>query len=172
MVGLGFVRIYVVLTIFQSYRDLQAGDTLKFKLRWRGSNPGPLALQVKSDHSTIVAPYKEFHRSLLKNKYPNKNSNPINLKTQVVTFISYGTVFFENIEIKMFHAKIDDFHLLLKWNDLQCLCKWMNNSDLIIIAITCFLHFSLFSMSPPDQNQCCALWRLVWMFPRSRHIPI
>ena len=51
---IGFVsvvlRIYVALTIFQSFCNLVAGNiqSLKFKLRHRESNPWPLAQQGKS----------------------------------------------------------------------------------------------------------------------------
>ena len=49
LVGL-FWRFYVASTIFQSYRDLEAGDTQSLKSEWRDpdSNSGPLALQAKS----------------------------------------------------------------------------------------------------------------------------
>ena len=49
--GLGwFGLLYVTLTIFQSYRDLETGYTLSLKSNWRdpGSNPGPLTPQAKS----------------------------------------------------------------------------------------------------------------------------
>ena len=43
------LRIYVALAVFQSYRDLEAGDNQSLKFKWRGreSNPGPLAPQAK-----------------------------------------------------------------------------------------------------------------------------
>ena len=48
-----FTRIedfYVTLIIFQSYHNLEAGDTQSVKLYWQdwGSNPGPFAPQAKN----------------------------------------------------------------------------------------------------------------------------
>ena len=52
MVGCRLVvlRIYVALAVFQPYRDLEAGDNLSLKFKWRDreSNLGPLAPQAKS----------------------------------------------------------------------------------------------------------------------------
>ena len=50
LVWLVVLGIYVALVVFQSYRDLEAGDnkSLKFKWRDRESNPGPLTPQAKS----------------------------------------------------------------------------------------------------------------------------
>ena len=53
LLWLGCLRIYVTLTIFQSYRDLAAEDIQFLKSKWQdpGSNPGPLTevtLQTKS----------------------------------------------------------------------------------------------------------------------------
>ena len=48
-----------LLTIFQSYRDLEAGDTLslKFKRRDQESNPGSLVFKLSElNHSTIATP--------------------------------------------------------------------------------------------------------------------
>ena len=44
------LRIYVTLSVFQPYRDFEAGDNQSLKFKWRGgeSNPGPLAPQAKS----------------------------------------------------------------------------------------------------------------------------
>ena len=44
------LRIDVALAVFQSYRDLEAGDNQSLKFKWRGgeTNPGPLAPQAKS----------------------------------------------------------------------------------------------------------------------------
>ena len=49
LVGWLYLGIYVALSVFQSYRDLEAGDnqSLKFEWRDRESNPGPLAPQAK-----------------------------------------------------------------------------------------------------------------------------
>ena len=46
----GCIEDYVALAVFQSYRDLEAGDNPSLKFKWRGgdSNPGNLAPQVKS----------------------------------------------------------------------------------------------------------------------------
>ena len=46
---------YVVSTLFQSYRDLEAGDNQSMKSYWRdrGSNPEPLAPQA--GHSSRIA---------------------------------------------------------------------------------------------------------------------
>ena len=51
MFGFACFKVYhVALKIFQSYRDLEAGDTISLKFKWgdRKSNPGPLAPHVKS----------------------------------------------------------------------------------------------------------------------------
>ena len=50
MTWLVVLRIFVALAIFQSYRDLDAGDNQSLKFKWRGgeSNTGPLAPQAKS----------------------------------------------------------------------------------------------------------------------------
>ena len=50
LVWLVVLGIYVALAVFQSYRDLEAGDnqSLKFKWRDRELNPGPLTPQAKS----------------------------------------------------------------------------------------------------------------------------
>ena len=44
------LRIHVTLAVFQSYRDMEAGDNQSLKFKWRGgeSNPGLLAPQAKS----------------------------------------------------------------------------------------------------------------------------
>ena len=44
------LRVYVALAVFQSYRDLEAGDNQSLKFKWRGreANPGPLAPHAKS----------------------------------------------------------------------------------------------------------------------------
>ena len=44
------LEIYVALVVFQPYHNLEAGDNLSLKFKWRGreSNPGPLAPQAKS----------------------------------------------------------------------------------------------------------------------------
>ena len=67
-----YLRINVALTIFQSYRKLEAGDTqsIVFKLRDQDSKPGPLASQTKT-LSTRPPPlplfyYKEQRRWLAK----------------------------------------------------------------------------------------------------------
>ena len=59
--GVGcFEDSYVSLTIFQLYRDLEAGDTQSQKFNWVDweSNPEPLCSrrQELNNHSTIVAP--------------------------------------------------------------------------------------------------------------------
>ena len=53
------LRIFVALTIFQSYCNLEAGDTQSLKFKWqdRDLNPRPLALQAADiiNHSTNKA---------------------------------------------------------------------------------------------------------------------
>ena len=46
---MGATHFYDALAIFQSYRDLEAGDTHSPKQKWReqDSNPGPISLQAK-----------------------------------------------------------------------------------------------------------------------------
>ena len=58
--------IYVALAVFQSYRDLEAGDnqSLKFKWRDRESNPGPLAPQAKSTGANYAIIIMHIHHWL------------------------------------------------------------------------------------------------------------
>ena len=59
---------YVALAVFQPYRDLEAGDnqSLKFKWRDRGSNPGPLAPQAKSLTTRLPPlPYRLTERRMI-----------------------------------------------------------------------------------------------------------
>ena len=56
-IAVGFSS-YIALKMFQSYCDLEAGDTKSLKLNWQNprSNPGPLALALQVRVSTTAPP--------------------------------------------------------------------------------------------------------------------
>ena len=74
------LRIYVALAVFQSYRDLEAGDNQTLKFKWRGgeSNPGPLAPQAKS-LTTRPPPLPYMSR---RRKWAHYNKNALYMSTK------------------------------------------------------------------------------------------
>ena len=80
LLGWFVLRIYVALTIFQSYRDLEAGDTQSLKSKWQdlGSNSRPLLCKPIAsplDHSHSIFDlwksciYNKVHTTDLVNQY-------------------------------------------------------------------------------------------------------